>query len=370
MDQDDFEVIIQSQSIGKAFISSSDGNNLSGFITGSKIVIGETNNAINKVTFGIPNLREFYGEPIKSNAVSYLGRLNLENENFIITIDKNPFFKKYHTNLKNIGGYQILYSGEIVSKNGIFKSKEIEEIRTICDIFFSFINGRKTSMLFLKGFNNENLVWEDFTPYNKVDAFKHVMSWPQFSSGLNFNEIWGNFVKIGSTDMGKDFLNSVIHWYTTSNMNLALVEGSIILSQTALELLYNYLIVETEGFIKGDDSKNITAANKLRMFLTFSKINCSIPNKFIKLSEFIRSDNNFKNNEIEGLINIRNCIVHSQLEKRKKLKKIDNGVLVETSQLFMYFIELGLLRVLGYKGKFLNRCSGNEEYVPWVTAEE
>ena len=38
----------------------------------------------------------------------------------------------------------------------------------------------------------------------------------------------------------KNFLTSAIHWYVEANGNRGFSEGSIIMAQTALELLYNY----------------------------------------------------------------------------------------------------------------------------------
>ncbi|MGB4568690.1 MAG: hypothetical protein WBH96_06955, partial [Dysgonamonadaceae bacterium] len=47
-------------------------------------------------------------------------------------------------------------------------------------------------------------------------------------------------------------------WYVEANSNAGFSEGSIILAQTALELIYNWWIVENKKIILGKDSENIS----------------------------------------------------------------------------------------------------------------
>jgi len=77
------------------------------------------------------------------------------------------------------------------------------------------------------------------------------------------------------------------------------------------------------------------------------------------------------NDGVEAFVQIRNAIVHSQEGKRKKLTKISDNTKYQALQLSLWYIELSLLYVLEFKGKYYNRCSGKlwagdgEEEVPW-----
>ncbi len=75
---------------------------------------------------------------------------------------------------------------------------------------------------------------------------------------------------------------------------------------------------------------------------------------------------------VDAFVQIRNAIIHSQEEKRKKLETWDNSAKYEALQFSLKIIELSLLYILGYKGKYFNRCSGakwagdGEEMVPYI----
>ena len=68
----------------------------------------------------------------------------------------------------------------------------------------------------------------------------------------------------------------------------------------------------------------------------------------------------------EIVVQIRNAIVHSHIDKRKKLSAIANEVKDEALTLCLWYIELSLLKILHYNGKYFNRCSRRMQDVPWV----
>jgi len=96
-----------------------------------------------------------------------------------------------------------------------------------------------------------------------------------------------------------------------------------------------------------------------------------LPKRLTALGSFIVE--NELSDGIEAFVLIRNALVHSQEEKRKKLIKIAPAVLYETLELGLWYLELSILKVLNYKGKYQFRCSGeiwtgtNELNVPWST---
>jgi hypothetical protein len=58
---------------------------------------------------------------------------------------------------------------------------------------------------------------------------------------------------------------------------------------------------------------------------------------------------------------IRNAIVHSNEDKRKKLTTYSLNVRFEALTIGVWYIELIMLYLLKYKGKYENRCSSKEE---------
>ena len=136
----------------------------------------------------------------------------------------------------------------------------------------------------------------------------------------------------------------IIYWYLEANGNSAKIEGSIIIAQVALELIYNWLIIEKKKLLIGKDGENISAANKIRLLLSQVKLDVDTPNVLINLKKFI-NDNDEIADGVDAFVSIRNALVHSQVEKRKKLTKISSGVKFEALQLSIKYIEHSLLSI-------------------------
>jgi hypothetical protein len=139
------------------------------------------------------------------------------------------------------------------------------------------------------------------------------------------------------------------------------------MAQTALELIYNWLLIEKEKIIVGKDAETISAANKIRLLLSRMKIPYEAPVGLNNLHAYIKK-NTTKSEPLDApeiVVQIRNAIVHSQIEKRRKLSVIPVVVKVEALRLCLWYIELSLLNILHYTGKYNNRCDGIMQDVPW-----
>ena len=55
------------------------------------------------------------------------------------------------------------------------------------------------------------------------------------------------------------------------------------------------------------------------------------------------------------LVLLRNALVHSKEAKREKLKDIPPLVFAEVLQLGIFYVEISLLKSLGYRGTVFNR---------------
>ncbi|MDP9954784.1 hypothetical protein J2X97_000421 [Epilithonimonas hungarica] len=358
---ENIEMFIDDNLIGSCYVSSQNIGQ-SHTIKGGffdKIILGDKTLTANKFKFSVLNFDDFLGESIeylKENGKLFSkARIKLENDKFEILIDKALGFKQKYELLKENGGYQILYNGEINILKHSFNLEQINELLNCLGHFLSFVSGRKNNPLFLSSLHNDKILYQEYTGYpNHPYEFRPSWNNPYSTDYLNslfksFYELWKS-----NTD-NKFFLTYIIHWYTEINCNSGYSEGSLIMAQTALELLYNWLVVENRKLIIGKDSENISASNKMRLLLSQLSASYSIPNKFKRLEKF-RIDNKCPD-AIEAIVQIRNAIVHSQEEKRKKLSEIDVMVIYEAVQLCTWYIEMSLLYILKFEDKYCNRCS-------------
>lgn len=380
--QNDYRIIVERLEFGSCFITNTNfgSSETSAFIKGAlshEAVSGDKSVAVEKVIFSIPNLRDFYGLPVKrvtESNISISNRLRLENDDYIILIDKCYDYKEKRKSLEEKGGYIILYYGELTSKKKPLKFEETKDLFHCLGSFLTFLNGRRTSAFFIQGIFLNEVIWCDYTDY-LVDIYKVVQSWPQRHSIKGLNELWQNFSSIWKDKDDKNFLTSAIHWYIEANGNAGFSEGSIIMAQTALELLYNWWIVENKKIIVGKDSENINASNKIRLLLSQLNITYSVPASYTYLQKFIDESKDIVDAP-DAVVQIRNAIVHSQEEKRKRLSAIHYRAKYEALQLCLWYIEMSLLCILGYDDKYFNRCSKEvyankaEELVPWTKKKE
>jgi hypothetical protein len=331
---------------------------------------GDKKVKVQKVRFSLTNFRGLRGnKSIKVHEDSYPNRIEINDEKYIITIDKFIDFDSRKRSVQNDGGYIITHCGEIVAKKGLLPFNEVEKLTKKLHYFLTFINGRRVSLTFLKGIGlNNSVVWEDYSCYLNAQD-KSVLCWAsEIDVAFQINLLWENFNSIWSTDESRDVLKTAIHWFVEANSNSGLAEGALIISQTALELLFNWMIVEDKGIIKGSGAYGLDASNKVRLLLSTMNISTDIPREMNVLTKYTKGRATKDGPEI--LVELRNWLVHDKQKSRNEFKKIDPFIYIDASRLSIWYVELALLKMLGFNGKYVNRCklsseSGGIEFIPW-----
>lgn len=322
------------------------------------VILGDSTIPVAKVRFLVPNLKYFHGEPTKftdKGSKSILSnRIILVDEKYTVTLDSIPNFSKLQDDLNSKGGYLFQYCGEITNKRASLNFQDLRQTMLCLSDFLSFINGRRCSPYCLQGLFDDSIIWSDYTPL-KVSQYKHVGSWSIDESVVGFNDLWGAFVSMWVKEEDRNFIKSIIHWYLEANFNSGYIEGSIIMTQVGLELAYNWYVIEKKRLIVGDDAVKMSASNKIRLLISQVGISPNIPASYDELDEYVKK--NQLSDGIEALVQIRNALVHSQVEKRKELTAISNSVMFQALHLGLHYLELSILSILRYKGKYRNRCT-------------
>jgi hypothetical protein len=353
------QIYINGKIMGDCFINRIGGNSITGSFN-NPVCLGTTSDTFNRVSFVIPNLtKNFIGLPVKvkSRDIDTIlphTRLQLSTEDFDIAIDRYPEFEKLFKSLKSQGGYIPLFVGEITKKGKNIQFDEIEELFHQLSCFFSFINGRRCSLLFRKGFDGDKEIWANYSSYI-VDKYKYVRNWYHRNNSEELNSLWVEFNKIWKIRGGNDFLSSLVHWYVEANLNSGMVEGSIIMSQAALELIYNWLSEQNGKVIEKNNDIN-NASYRIRYLLTLVKVDTSIPYGYTKLIALAETDRDIKDGA-DAITNIRNALVHPKKVKRNRLLKISPETRFEALQLSLSYIELAFLNILGYEGFYNQRLT-------------
>lgn len=319
-----------------------------------EVVLGDPSKPVDKIRFEISNLKNIYGRPVKIKDNKYRNRLFFSNSESEIIIDKSPDFIKLKPRLKEVGGYNLLYTGLLKLKNDTkFTHKKSQEILESFSHYLLLINGRRCFPLFPTGYNSGVKEWAVFSPsFN--DSYKPVISWASDQENNGIEEMWSKFSEIWKNIDDRDSLKTILHWYTEANSNSAFNEGSIVLLQNALELLFHWLIVEKFKYVNPNEAESLSATAKINFLLSHFSIRNGIPDDFDSLIKYAKQNNIV--NGPESFTRIRNHIVHPSSKKRKALKEIESNAKTEALHLGIWYVEMILLKLFEFKGNYINRC--------------
>lgn len=322
-----------------------------------EVVYGDKSVDVSIVRFRIPNMVEIPGDPIEYSDRSFsLGRHVFDDGKFTVTMDQVHEFRRGMQEWQMRGGLFLNYACELRKKTGAAISRtEATAFIEKFDLFLSFLNGRKTVSLLLQGMDNDNdhPIWSDYTRYSFYQGPNaHTHSWAQSTFRMRLGSLWKIFSGFFHEPTNTSFIKLAVLWYTDSNTNQT-EETSIIVAQTAMELIYNWLVIEKIKLLSGDDAKNITASNKLR--LVANSIQFRVDRGAMPILGKMIEDQGQQKDIFEMMVEVRNALVHSQKVKRDSLEKMPNGALRETKRIFLYMVELSLLNIFGYKFRFSSR---------------
>ena len=312
-------------------------------------------------------------QSIKFSVINYPGLnqrahpVNLCADRWRIEIKPVPNLSGIKKILKTESGYAVTHEGFVRCSDG--ESFSVEEAHKLLDglhLFLSFAGGGDCGVTLISGSNeNGEPAWEQWGTYSAFPWFD-LSSW--LDHRLNndaalstaFSGFWRKMEP--TTDAPDDPVRIALYWYLRSNESNAL-QASIILTQAALERLARQLLPS-----KRYKTLN-SAARKIRAVLQDTEIDTVIPQCFKELRTVRKAKGICDGPEI--LSEIRNDLVHAKMRANVCL-----DAYLEARDLGQWYVELLLLKLFGYNGKYANRLAykyediGEPEIVPWAQIAE
>ena len=353
-----------------------EGSKLSGIINNYPIIRPE-NNPIQarQAKFLVPNFKELNGHPIccldsdSNQRRIHKGRLLLRGGEWLITLDAVDQFKEIKETLTQSSGFAITHIGQLErDDSSLFSPTDALEILNALTLYLWFTKGACTSPCLPAGFDGiGNEVWTIWD-YGIIKPFTNPPSWLDESCNIQFEETFSEFMKLWLDESWKEVIQRSIHWYVEANSGEITIESSIVLTQSALELLASAVLVEHYGWLSRDGYNKLSTMDLMRLLFKWANIPTDIPSELTELGNFAR-ENNWEDTAT-ATTQMRNKIIHPNKKNRETLSGYSSKVKLEVHQLSLWNLELCLLRLFKYQNDYGNRLKqgrwvGDLDEVPW-----
>ena len=312
---------------------------------------------ISSVSFGVLNFPQFHGQKDKWVDSKRLGATELVHKNLRIRITEDSSLSENAKLLNQIDGYAVTHTGVIEHCDSeIFSVKEVEHILRGLRAFLSFARGAGCGLTLVKA------TYPDGRTAFLEWGSAHIDPWrcgydtwlPTITDGGdNLSQAFSGFWALRNDPNWRDVLFRTIDWYLNSKSGPFHV--GIILVQAALEsLCYK---------IAGPKKKSSTGEFLSQSIKQFG-LCTEIPQSCSNLDGFFKNCSRVDRDGLRAITELRNDLVHA-----KKTYGDNAEAQMDALRLGQWYIELILLKIFDYHGRYRNRLAiGGEspfEKVPW-----
>ena len=313
---------------------------------------------LREVDFCVLNLPVVYGNQMKrstdegtSTAVPHI---RIEASGWCVEMSGVQDIRNVVTILKRERGYGVTYKGRITrSATAGFTVEAVKPLLTALRTFLSFARGAWCSLALVRGKDQSGRQsWVRWGTHH-VARWTNQRSWFGHHGGDDilsdlFPKFWRLFE---SDDEWQETIRRTIDWYLLSNESATHV--GVILTQAALERLSHQILG------RGKEGKEPAGAF-IRKALEELHLELDIPSSCGGLKDLQQTCD--WDDSLHALVAMRNDLVHPTA----KLGDVSHYAHYEAWNLGQWYIEIVLLKELGYQGKYMNRlASPYNDLVPF-----
>lgn len=346
----------------------------------SSVMATRPSNNISTATFHLFNFPDFFGpqdyilatcEPPRQSS-RRCGRVVLSAYGWNITVAATDRTNSLTKGLEAQGGYALTHMGRIAREEGsTFSSEQLEDLLSCLHCFLSFALGRWAGVALPIGFDaQENKVFERWGMRKTADGlWNGSYSWFDRHHGELLSQVFPGFMSLWTNKLWRRPLTDALYWYLGAcDRRVGIgVDTGLILAQTALELLaWTYCVLDRKMVSPSAfRPRGLSAADKLRLLASSLGIPLEIPSDLSAL--FSKRGRKWADG-MDAITGIRNSLVHPDSQT-----ELPDYSSFEGWKLSLWYIDLVLLRLCGYGGKYANRLAprstGEVESVPWTQNE-
>jgi hypothetical protein len=327
------------------------------------------------IEFQLVNFPEYIGRPVRfgpeNKPLFTSSRLTLRTHGWRVDLDQVPKCSDRLTEVRARGGCITTHAGVIrrTSERPI-TFDQAEQFIACLHFYLSFMAGQWTGPILSAGLGSRSRrpLWETMGSW-KVTPGRKPRSWFPDYSPLGVENLLGSFRHLWLDPLWSRALRTLVSWYVQANAESGSTEAAIVAAFVPLELLAWLIVVEHGGHMSARKFNALNTAERLEQLLRYSGVPLAISKDFgnLRASALAKKEGSGP----RTLTAIRNALVHPRRQKRVLLAKVDPITLFEIKELALSYVELSLLRTLGYSGMYARRVfagwrGDHLEKVPWA----
>jgi hypothetical protein len=322
-----------------------------------------TRRALASLRFVVPNFPDLQpAAPVARGRSVWAGRVVATGGGWELTLDSQ------HGSPMRDGTYSVTHVGDLNRSDGqAFTTKQAVDALEATQAALSFCRGRYSSPWLATGYDlRGNVGFQEWSP-RLTDAWSGVLSWCPFERSSAFSEAYGALLGAWAHPFHRDVLQHVLPYYMSANGS-GFVESRLMLAQAGLELMTWFLLVEwpPTRWLSPRDHKSAKAEDLLPELLRWARIRETFPRWLPRLRALAKQEG--WKDAPTALVRLRNEVTHPR--RRNQLLRRGEPVWVDAWLLATHYLELVLLRWVGYRGLYLNRLHRRTVWdttrVPWA----
>lgn len=330
------------------------------------VLVGDDQPA-NSVRLLLVNMDAGIGGPVRIGLRSWRGRATVIAEPWRVTIDSLSEIDDITSMLKSTNLYAFTHVAELERTDGQpFSWDDSQGCRDQLFHLLALARGSLVGMALPVGFDREYRPlwarWECTT----VDRWRNRLSWcDRHHQAECLSSAWAGIAGRFQDEFWREVIRRAIRYFVESNSPDPL-DVAIPMAQAGLEVLA-WAVLEQEGWVeRGED--RLDAAGRIRLLLKWAGIPTAIPAHLESLSARSRALGQGNWDGPRVVTHVRRDLIHAP----RRTPEWPNGdTLTEAWRLATWYLELVLLRVIGYEGVYGSRLVtegrwvGAVDHVPW-----
>ena len=290
-----------------------------------------------------------------------LRTIHLQGDRWLVEIRPVDNHGQVHRSLRQKRGFALTHWGRVsLLDDEPFSRESVQPFLETLNQFLSFARGASCGISLISGLDETGeTVWEEWG-VTKVQPWKGHRSCLDTLNGATLEDLFVGFYSYSQAHTRYSRTHPALEWYLESNAQEA-SHTSIVLNQAALERLTVETVGERAKVKTGAKTIGEKQGDWIARALRKVKADVGIPIPFKQ----VLGTKSFEHGP-HALVEIRNDLVHPKMKKGVPFSEVQ----MPARELGLWYVELLLLALFGYRGLYSNRLTrkwrGDVETVPWV----